>query len=122
MAVADGPLHQRGGHRGIHAAGQPANRPPVTDLGAHLLDQHTGDVGGGPVRTQPGEVVQEAAEYLLPVRGVHDLRVVLHTGQPPLPVLEAGYRSTGTAGHHLEPIRRDRDRIAMAHPYRLNGR
>ena len=48
--VADGALHQRGGHRGVHAAGQPADRPAVTDLVAHLLDQRVGDVGGRPRR------------------------------------------------------------------------
>ena len=82
--VADGALHQCGGHRRVHAAGQPADRVPVADLGAHLLDQRIGDVGGRPVRAEPGEVVQEPAEHLLPVRGVHDLRVVLHPGQAPV--------------------------------------
>ena len=46
--VADGALHERGGHRGIHPSGQPADRPAVTDLRTHLLDQRVGDVGGRP--------------------------------------------------------------------------
>ena len=36
----------------------------------------------------PGDVVQEPAQHLLPVRRVPDLRVVLHAGEPPLGVLE----------------------------------
>ena len=43
--VADGALHEGGGHRGVHPAGQPADRPAVADLRAHLLDQLVGDVG-----------------------------------------------------------------------------
>lgn len=50
----------------------------VADLGAHLLDQRVGDVGGRPLGAEPGEVVQKPAEHLLPVWGVHHLRVILH--------------------------------------------
>ena len=53
----------------------------VADLRTHLLDQRIGDVGGRPVGAEPGEVVQEPAEHLLPVRGVHHLGVILHPGQ-----------------------------------------
>ena len=86
--VADGALHQRRGHRGVHAAGQPADRPAVTDLAAHLLDQRVGDVRRRPRRVDPGEFVQEPAEHLLAVRRVHHLGVVLHARQPAGPVLE----------------------------------
>ena len=66
--VADGALHQRGGHRGVDAAGQPADRPAVADLVAHLLDQRVGDIGRRPRRADPGEFVQEPAQHLLAVR------------------------------------------------------
>ena len=89
---------------------------PVADLGTHLVDQHTRDVGSRPIRAKPGEVVQEPAEHLLPVRGVHHLRVVLHPGQAPVPVLEGGDRGAGAAGHHGEPVRSGRDGVAMTHP------
>ena len=79
-----------------------------------------GDVGGRPVRAEPGEVVQKPAEHLLPVRGVHHLRVVLHPGQAAVPVLEGGHRGTRAAGHHVESVRRGRDRVAVAHPDRLD--
>lgn len=46
--VTDGTLHQRRGHRGVHAAGQSADGVAVADLFAHLLDQRLGDAGGRP--------------------------------------------------------------------------
>jgi hypothetical protein len=64
--VAD--VHQRGGHRGVHAAGQPADGAAVADLFAHLRDQRIGDVGRCPAGADAGELVQEPAEHLLPVR------------------------------------------------------
>ena len=42
-----------------------------------------------------GDLVQEAPQHLLAVRGVHHLGVVLHPGQPPAGVLERGHRGTG---------------------------
>ena len=117
--VADGPLHQRRGHRRVHPAGQPADRPAVADLLAHLLDERIGDVGRRPRRTDAGELVQEPAEHLLPVRGVHDLGVILHAGQSARAVLERRDRRAGAAGHHVEPVRRRGDRVAVAHPHRL---
>ena len=105
--VADGPLHQCGGHRGVHPAGQTADRPPVADLVAHLLDECVGDVRRRPARVDTGEFVQEPAEYLLAVRGVHDLGVVLHSCQALGPILE---RCDGCAGTGRRPRRTPRAR------------
>ena len=117
--VADGALHQCGGHRGVHAAGQPADRPAVTDLAAHLFDERIGDVRRRPRRVDPGELVQEPAQYLLPVRGVQHLGVILHTRQPAGPVLERRNGRAGTRGHHLESVRSGGDGVTVAHPHRL---
>ena len=57
--VADGPLHQRGGHRGVDPAGQPADGALVADLGADRLDRLLDDVDHGPGRPAAGRVVQE---------------------------------------------------------------
>ncbi len=53
------------------------------------------------------------------MRAVHDLGVVLHTGQPAGTVLEGGHRRTGAHPDDLEPLGRRRHRVAMAHPHRL---
>ena len=121
QSVADGALHQRRGHRGVDSAGQPADRPAVTDLVAHLLDQRVGDIGGRPRRTDTGELVQEPAEHLLAVRRMQHLGVVLHTCQPAGPILERRHRGARAGGHHLEPVRRGGDRVTVAHPHRLGG-
>ena len=92
QTVADGPLHERGGHRGVHPAGQPADRPAVADLGPHRVDRVVDDRRRGPAVRDPGDLLQEPAQHLLPVRRVPDLGVVLHAGQPPLGVLERGDR------------------------------
>ena len=120
--VADGALHQRGGHRRVHPAGQPADRAAVADLRAHLLDERVGDVGRRPCGADAGELVQEPAEHLLAVRGVHHLGVVLHAGQPARAVLERRDRRAGAGGHHLEPVRGRGDGVAVAHPHRLQCR
>ena len=120
--VPDGPLHQRGRHRGVDATGQAADRPPVTDLRPHLLDQRVGDVGRRPHRVDAGELVQEAAEHLLAVRAVHDLGVVLHPGEAPRPVLERRDWCSGTGGDDVEPGRSRGDGVTVAHPHRLGLR
>ena len=120
--VADGALHQRRGHRGVHPAGQPADRPAVADLLAHLLDERVGDVGRRPFGADAGELVQEPAEHLLAVRGVQHLGVVLHAGQSARAVLERRDRRAGADGDHVEPLGRLGDRVAVAHPHRLRGR
>ena len=86
--VADRPLDERGRHRGVDAAGQPADRPPVADLLPDRRDRVLDDRGDRPARGDAGDVVQEAAQHLLAVRRVPDLGVVLQAGQPALPVLE----------------------------------
>jgi hypothetical protein len=119
--VADGPLHQRCGHRGVNPAGQPADRPAVTDLVAHLFNQRIGDVRGRPCCADAGEFVQEPTQYLLAVRRMQHLWVVLHTRQPAAPILEGRDRSAGTGRHHVEPLRGGGDRVTVAHPHRLGG-
>ncbi len=119
QAIADGALDQRGSHRGVHAAGQPADRVTVTDRGANLLDQRVGDVRRRPRRADARELVQEPAEHLLAVRRVHDLGVVLHARELSGPVLERRNGGAGAGGDDLEPVGRGRDRVAVAHPHRL---
>jgi hypothetical protein len=119
--VTDGPLHQCGGHRGVDPTGQTADRPPIADLLAHLLDERVGDVRRRPCRVDTGEFVQESVEYLLAVRGVHHLWVVLHTCQSLGPILERRDGRTRAGCDNVEPLRRGGDGVAVAHPHRLGG-
>ena len=114
--VADGALHERRRDRGVDAAGQPADRAPVADLGADLLDLLLDDVDHRPGRPAAGDVEQEVAEHLLAVLGVQHLGVPLHAGEPPVEVLEGGDGGAGGGGEHVEPGRRRDDRVAVAHP------
>ena len=79
--VADGALHQRGGHRGVDAAGQPAQHPLVADRGLDGGDLLLDDVGHRPGGLEPGDVEQEVLEHPLAVLGVEHLRVELHPGR-----------------------------------------
>ena len=119
--VADGSLHQRGGHRGVDPTGQAADRPPVADLVAHLLDERVGDVGRGPCRVDTGEFVKKPTEHLLSVRGVHHLGVILHARQLPGPVLERRHGRAGADGDHVEALWSSGHRVTMAHPHRLGA-
>ena len=120
--VADRALDERGRHRGVDATGQPADRPPVADLLPDRRDRLLDDRGDRPARGDPGDVVQEPAQHLLAVRGVPDLRVVLHAGQPPLPVFERRDRRALRRRRHREALGRPDDRVAVAHPHRVPRR
>ena len=63
--------------------------------------------------------MQEAAQDLLTVRGMQNLRVVLHTGELAGAVLERRDGSTVAGRGHLEAGRRFGDGVTVAHPYRL---
>ena len=117
--IADGPLHQRGRHRGIHSPAQSTDGVTVADLLTDTVDERLGDVGRCPIRVDAGEVVQEAAEHLLAVRSVDHLGVVLHPGESAATILEGRHRSAGAGRHHLEAGRRDGHRVTVTHPHRL---
>ena len=121
--VADRPLHQRRGHRGVDAAGQAADRlPPVADLVADRLDLLLDDVDHRPGGPAAGDLVQEVLEHLLAVLGVHHLGVPLHAGHPPSSVLEGRDRGHVGAGEHPEALRGGGHRVAVGHPHGVLGR
>ena len=87
--VADGALHERGGDRGVDAAGQRRRSPgPSPTCSRIALDLLLDDVDHRPGRAAAGDLVQEVLEHLLAVLGVQHLGVPLHAGQPRLDVLE----------------------------------
>ena len=85
-AVADGPVHQDGGDRRVHPAGQGADDPPV----AHLPPD--GRSGGldeglhGPQGRQLTDAEEKVAEDHLAPGGVVHLGVKLHPVELPGPV------------------------------------
>ncbi len=81
--IADGPMDQRGGHRGIHTAGQPEDDVVVTDLFANRRDGFFHVVGHVPVVATTADVVNEATYDLLALEGMGHLGVKLHTVETP---------------------------------------
>ena len=112
--VADRALHDRGGHRGVDAAGERADRPALADLLADRRDLLLDDVEHRPGLPAAGDVVQEVLEHLLTVLGVQHLRVPLDAGQPALDVLERRHRRPGRRGQHGEPVGRREPRSRRA--------
>ena len=115
--VADRALHDGRGDGGVHAAGEPADRPAgVADLGADPLDLLLDDVDHRPGLPAAGDVVQEVLEHPLAVLGVQHLGMPLHPGQPPVEVLEGRDRGGLGGGEHREPSGCRGDRVAVGHP------
>ena len=80
------------------------------------------DLARRPVRRNPGDLVQEPAQHLLTMLGMQHLRVVLHTGQPALHVLEGRDRRVRGGRRDGEARRRFGHRVTMAHPHPDPGR
>ncbi len=93
--VADGLVHERRGDRRVDPAGEAADHLLVADLRADRRDLLVDDLLLGPGRLDAGDVVQEPAQHLLPVRGVPDLGVELHAGPAAGQVLERGHSAPG---------------------------
>ena len=79
----DGPLHQRGGDRGVHAAGQPADRPAVADLRPRSARSAPRSRRAWSSRPAAGRG-QEPAQHDHAVLGVQDLGMELHAVQLPV--------------------------------------
>jgi hypothetical protein len=122
--VADRLVHQGGGDRGVHATGQGADDPAVTDLGADLAATwvsmklaivHAGGCSRrrrrGSARAQPGRA------GCGPPRGGTARRGCVGRGSRwPPPGIGGGCRGDG------EPLGGRHDGVEVAHPHRLVGR
>src|SRR4051812_12388871 len=117
--IADGALHERGGHRRVDPAGQAADHAGVAHLRAYPFDLLVDDAAGGPVGLDAGAAYEEVDEHLLPERRVPHLGVPLQAEQPAVAVLERRDWRAGRPGDHREPLRRGLDAVAVAHPRRL---
>ena len=120
--VADRPLHERGGHRRVHAAGQRAEHPRVDrPARGSARPASSTTLVGGPVGLEAGAVAEEVLQHPLPELGVHHLGVPLHAVQPALVVLERRDRRAGRGRGHRETVRRAGHGVAVRHPDRLLG-
>ena len=90
--VADGLVHEEGGHRRVDAARERAEDAFVPDRGPDERDLLLDHRGRRPRRRHVRDLVQEVLEDLLAMRRVHDLGVELDAIQAPLAVLEGGDR------------------------------
>ena len=98
--VADRAVHEQRRDRGVDAAREAADRPPVADLGADPRDLLIDDRGRAPASLGAADVLEEGRQDLLAERRVDDLRVELDRVDPPPRVLEGGDRR-GRRGREL---------------------
>ena len=117
--VADRPVHEQRGHRGVDPARQAADHPALTHLCADARDLLVDDRRRAPGALAPAHVGQEALEDRLPVRRMHDLGVELDAVDAALDVLQRGHRRRRGRGQRGEAGRGLEDRVAVRHPARL---
>ena len=120
--VADGALHQRGGHGGVDTTGQGAQHPALADLLADRGDLVLDHVGRGPRAVQPGAAQQEVLDHPLAEGRVDHLGVPLDAVQPALVVLERGDVGARGGRGDLHPGGSRGHRVAVGHPHRLGRR
>ena len=117
--IADGPVHECGGHRGVHAAGQTADGQTVADLVPDGRDRGIDDRVHRPARPGAAALPQEALDHLAAIGRVLHLGMELHGVQPLDSVLEGGHgRRRGGSGDR-RAVRRIGNRVEVAHPHRL---
>ena len=83
QAVADGPVDQHRGDRGVHPAGQGADDLAVAHLLPDVLGGGLDEGGHGPQRIELADAEQEVAEDLLAPGRVMHFGMELHPVQPP---------------------------------------
>ena len=120
--VADGAVHEQRGDGGVHAAGEPADDAPVTDLAADARDLVLDDRRRRPRRLAAADLGQEARQDLLAVGRVHDLGVELDAVDAALHVLDGGDGRGARGGQRGEARRRLEDGVAVGHPAGLLAR
>ena len=120
--VADRAVHEQRRHRGVDAAGEPADDLAVADLLADAAHLFLDDRRRRPGRLAAADLGQEARQDLLAVGRVHDLGVKLDAVDAALGVLDRGHRRGARGGQRGEARRRLVDGVAVGHPARLLAR
>ena len=117
--VADGLVHERRGHGGVHAAGQRADDLRIADLLADLLDLLVHDGTGGPRGCDARTLVEEVLQGVLAELGVAHLGVPLQAVEATLARLEGRDGGLGGGGGDGESLGRALDGVTVAHPHDL---
>ena len=117
--LADRFVDQHRRHRGVDAAGQPADHPALADLLADLLDRLVAERAHRPVAVAADDLADEIAQQRRAMRRVHDLEMELRRVE----------LARLVGDHRDRRIRRGRDRaeagrqlghpVAVAHPDRI---
>lgn len=101
QTVADSALHECGRNSGVHAAGQTANSAAFgADLGPDVIDKLLCDIRRSPSLLQTCYLGEEAGEHFLAMRGVHNLRMVLHASHLFGHAFHRSDRGTGRGSGH----------------------
>mmetsp|Transcript_4305 Transcript_4305/g.16087 ORF Transcript_4305/g.16087 Transcript_4305/m.16087 type:complete len:381 (-) Transcript_4305:77-1219(-) len=118
--VADGLVHQRRSHRGVHASGQRADDVVIR---SHLLvddgDLLVEDVLHRPPGFNLGDVKEEVADRLEPALGVRHLGVVLKAEDLAIGVLDGHHGARVGLAHAFESLRKLHGFVAVGHPDHL---
>ena len=120
--VAHRTVDEQRGHRRVDPAGEPADHVAVAHLLADAGDLLVDHRGGGPGHVAAADVLEEAAQHLVAVGRVDDLRVELDAVEAARDVLEGRDRRLVRRRERQGARRRLEDRVAVAHPAALLGR
>ena len=115
--VADGAVDERGGHGGIHAAGQAQNHFVAADLFADFGHGFVDVVRHGPARLCAADVEHEAVDEGAALFGVGDFGVELDAVEVFICVFHHGDGAGGRAADGAEVFRQPAHFVAVAHPH-----
>jgi hypothetical protein len=111
--VADRPIDDQRGHRGVDAARQRAEHLGVADLLADPTDLLVHDVRRCPVGEQAAAVVEEPLHHGLASRRMRHLRMELHREQAALAILHGGDGDRGGPRGDAEAVGSAHDGVAV---------
>ena len=114
--VSDGSLHEGGSNGRVDSPRQAADNSRVPHLVPNSRDLLVDDPGHRPCWIALSDLPQEVLEDALPVSGVHDFGMELHSGHSTFDVLESCHRRSRTAGQYVESGRRDVHAVSVRHP------
>ena len=117
--VADRAVDEQRRHARVDSAREPADRPPVADLGADRLDLVLDHRARAPRPLASARVLEEVRQHLLAVRRVDHLGMELDPVDRAFGRLERRHRRRGRRRERGESGRRREHRVAVGHPAAL---